>query len=63
MLPHCSIKRAFPGEKFSLEGVWQPSARLFLQVWQLHPWHIALLRLELSTSGIDMGFPVFLIRM
>jgi hypothetical protein len=41
----------------------EPSGRRFLQGWQLHPWHIALLPLALSTSGIDMGFPVFLIRM
>jgi len=63
MLPSCSIKRVSPGEKFSLEGVWQPSGQRFLQVWQSHHWPIASLRLELSTSGIAMGFPVFLTQM
>jgi hypothetical protein len=49
-------------EPLKLEGVWQLSGRRFLQVWQLHHWHIASLRLERSTLDIGMGFPVFLIR-
>jgi hypothetical protein len=51
-------KAGISWREVSLEGVWQPSGQRLLEVWQLHHWQIASLRLELSTSGIGMGFPV-----
>jgi hypothetical protein len=46
-----------------LEAALQPLEPQFQRVWLLHRWHIASRRRELSTSGLDMGFLVFQIRM
>lgn len=61
--PSCLRKKIFPGERFLLEEAWQRSVQQSLRVWRSHRWPIALLRSELSTSGLDMGFPASQIRM